>query len=133
MATTSTCVKPAAPFPYTHVIELLEKIHAKPPGEEIVLHLDNARYQHARKLKEWIAQQQNEGVTFVLGALPALLAQSEFDRTAVEVCPQTCSADLARHFEAMQEAIAKVLNNLADYADELRTLMTEKFHIRPAA
>ena len=52
------------------VIELLEKIHQKHPGEESVLHLDNARYQHARKLKEWIAQQQNEGITSILAHVP---------------------------------------------------------------
>ena len=32
-------------------------------------------------------------------------------------------------FEAMQAAVTKVLDNLADYRDELTTLMTEKFHI----
>ena len=32
-------------------------------------------------------------------------------------------------FEAMQAEVANVLDNLADYRDELTTLMTEKFKI----
>jgi hypothetical protein len=32
-------------------------------------------------------------------------------------------------FEAMQEAVAEVLDHLDDYREELSTLMTEKFSI----
>ncbi len=34
-----------------------------------------------------------------------------------------------RTFEAMQEAVAAVLDHLGDYRDELATLMTERFPI----
>lgn len=34
-----------------------------------------------------------------------------------------------RTFEAMQEAVAAVLDRLGDYRDELATLMTERFPI----
>jgi hypothetical protein len=34
-------------------------------------------------------------------------------------------------FEAMQEAIAQVLDNLPDYEEDLQTLMTERVHLTP--
>ena len=34
-------------------------------------------------------------------------------------------------FEAMQDAVADILDNLPDYKEELRTLMTERFHLVP--
>jgi len=33
--------------------------------------------------------------------------------------------------EAMQAAVARVLDNLQDYRDELTTLMVERFHLVP--
>ena len=32
-------------------------------------------------------------------------------------------------FDDMQAAVSSVLDHLQDYSDDLRTLMTEKFHI----
>jgi transposase len=118
---------------YTHVIALLEKIHHKHPGEDIVLHLDNARYQHARKLKEWIAQQHHDGVTFILAHIPPYSPNLNLIERLWKFVRKHALRTWHDTFEAMQQAIANVLDNLADYADELRTLMTEKFHIRPAA
>jgi len=34
-------------------------------------------------------------------------------------------------YEAMQAAVARVLDNLHEYRDELTTLMTERFHLVP--
>ena len=133
MANTSTCVKPAAPFPTPTSSNSWRKSTHKHPGEEIVLHLDNARYQHARKLKEWIAQQQNEGVTFILAHVPPYSPNLNLIERLWKFVRKHALRTWHDTFEAMQQAIAKVLDNLADYADELRTLMTEKFHIRPAA
>jgi hypothetical protein len=79
-----------------HVIQLLEKIQKKHPTITVfVIHLDNARYQHARMLKEWIQmKQETEGVTFE--TRPRLLAQPEPDRTHVEISPQARLSHLAQ-------------------------------------
>ena len=34
-------------------------------------------------------------------------------------------------FEAMQEAVAKVLDNLPEYETQLKALMTDRFHLTP--
>jgi transposase len=120
---------------YTHVVELLEKLQKKHPDVTVfVLHLDNARYQHARKLKEWIAaKQQTEGITFVLEHVPPYSPNLNLIERLWKFLRKHALRTWHDTFEAMQMAIAKVLDNLADYADELQSLMTEKFHIRPVA
>jgi transposase len=119
---------------YIHVIELLEKIQKKHPETTVfVLHLDNARYQHARKLKEWIAaKQQAEGVTFILEHVPPYSPNLNLIERMWKFVRKHALRTWHDTFEAMQAAIGNVLDNLSDYADELQTLMTERFHIRPA-
>jgi len=113
------------------VIELLEKIQNKhPETTRFVLHLDNARYQHARLLKEWIAtNQKNTGVTFDLKHVPAYSPNLNLIERLWKFLRAKALRKWHETFEAMQAAVAQVLDNLKDYRDELATLMTEKFHI----
>src|SRR5215510_2843498 len=55
------------------VIELFTLMMGKHPGTKYFrIYLDNARYQHARVLREWIEKTRKEsGVTFDLRHLPA--------------------------------------------------------------
>lgn len=116
------------------VIELLEKIQKKhPETTRFVLHLDNARYQHARLLKEWIAtNQKNTGVTFDLKHVPAYSRNLNLIERLWKFLRKNALRKWHETFEAMQAAVAQVLDNLKDYRDELATLMTEKFHILAA-
>jgi transposase len=116
---------------FTQVIELLEKIQKKHPDVTVfVLHLDNARYQHARLLKEWIAtNQENTGVRFDLQHVPPYSPNLNLIERLWKFLRKHALRQWHETFEAMQAAVAKVLDNLADYRDELTSLMTENFHI----
>jgi transposase len=54
------------------VIELLTKMRQRhPETTKFILYLDNARYQHARAVREWVEAEKAHGVEFVLDFLPA--------------------------------------------------------------
>jgi transposase len=54
------------------VIELLTRMQKRhPETKKFILYLDNARYQHARAVREWALAQKAQGVEFVLDFLPA--------------------------------------------------------------
>jgi transposase len=114
-----------------HVIQLLEKIQKKHPSTTVfVIHLDNARYQHARMLKEWIQmKQETEGVTFQLKHVPAYSPNLNLIERMWKFLRKHAFRTWHKTFEAMQAAAAAVLDNLFEYRDELATLMTEKFQI----
>jgi hypothetical protein len=114
-----------------HVIQLLEKIQKKHPTITVfVIHLDNARYQHARMLKEWIQmKQETEGVTFQLKHVPAYSPNLNLIERMWKFLRKHAFRTWHKTFEAMQAAAAEVLDNLSAYRDELATLMTEKFQI----
>jgi transposase len=113
------------------VIELLKKIQKKHPDITVfVLHLDNARYQHARMLKEWIATNQaNTGVRFDLQHVPAYSPNLNLIERLWKFLRKHALRKWHETFEAMQAAVAEVLDHLTNYRDELATLMTEKFQI----
>jgi hypothetical protein len=114
-----------------HVMQLLEKIQKKHPGITVfVIHLDNARYQHARMLKEWIQmKQKTEGVTFQLKHVPAYSPNLNLIERMWKFLRKHAFRTWHKTFEAMQAAAAAVLDNLSRYRDELATLMTEKFQL----
>jgi transposase len=125
---------PLGTLSYQQVIELLQKLRQKHPEiKKFILYLDNARYQHARALKEWIEAMKAEGVEFVLEHLPAYSPNLNLIERLWKFLRKHALQKWHETFEAMQAAIASVLDNLDQYADELATLLTEKFHIRPAA
>src|SRR5262249_16981842 len=54
------------------VIELLPRMQQRhPETTKFILYLDNARYQHARAVREWVEIQKAQEVEFVLAFLPA--------------------------------------------------------------
>src|SRR5262249_753288 len=51
----------------SQVIELLTRMQQRhPETTKFILYLDNARYQHARAVREWVEAQKVQGVEFVL-------------------------------------------------------------------
>lgn len=118
---------------YLQVTQLLDKIQSRHPDTTVfVLHLDNARYQHARKLKERIAEKQRtEGVTFVLEHVPPYSPNLNLIERMWKFLRKHALRKWHETFEAMQAALSEVLDHLCDHAEELRTLMAERFHIRP--
>jgi transposase len=115
------------------VIELFERMMEKhPETKHFRIYLDNARYQHAKVLMAWIAQtEKDKGVKFDLKHLPAYSPNLNLIERLWKFMRKNALQTWHESFEAMQEAVAKVLDNLADYKEQLETLMTERFHLTP--
>lgn len=114
------------------VIELLDKLHRRhPETKKFILYLDNARYQHARLLKAWVAMKKLEGVEFVLEYLPAYSPNLNLIERLWRFLRKHALQQWYPTFQAMQDAVANVLEHLQNYREELQTLLTEKFWIVP--
>jgi transposase len=115
------------------VIDLFTLIMTKHPETKYFrIYLDNARYQHANLLKEWIAQTLKEtGVLFDLKHLPAYSPNLNLIERLWKFLRKEALQKWHPTFEEMQQAVAAVLDNLPNYRDRLTTLMTERFHLTP--
>jgi transposase len=115
------------------VIELFTLMMGKhPETKHFRIYLDNARYQHATLLKEWIAQTQKDtGVTFDLKHLPAYSPNLNLIERLWKFLRKEALQRWHPTFEEMQQAVAEVLDNLPRYRKQLGTLMTERFHLTP--
>jgi transposase len=115
------------------VIELFTVMMARhPQTKHFRIYLDNARYQHARLLKEWIAQTQKAtGVMFDLKHLPAYSPNLNLIERLWKFLRKEALQRWHPTFEEMQQAVADVLDNLSRYHKQLETLMTERFHLTP--
>jgi transposase len=115
------------------LIELFTLMMTRHPDTKLFrIYLDNARYQHAVVLKEWIAQvKQERGVAFDLKYLPAYSPNLNLIERLWKFLRKKALQKWHESFEAMQEAIADVLDHLDRYRDELDSLMTERFRLSP--
>ena len=115
------------------VIELFTLMMARHPETKLFrIYLDNARYQHAVVLKEWIAQvKQERGVVFDLKHLPAYSPNLNLIERLWKFLRKKALQRWHATFEDMQQAVGEVLDNLDRYHSELDSLMTERFHLTP--
>jgi transposase len=117
------------------VIELFTLMMTKhPQTKHFRIYLDNARYQHAVILKEWIEKTRKEkGVTFDLRHLPAYSPNLNLIERLWKFLRKEALQRWHPSFEEMQAAVAEVLDNLSRYHKQLETLMSERFHLTPVA
>ena len=109
--------------------KLIDEIRARhPEAERIILILDNARYNHARIVREHIEQTCVE-----LLFLPSYSPNLNLIERLWRFLKGKVMSDYHESFEKFVEEIDKVLDNLDKYADELASLMTEKFEILSCA
>lgn len=115
------------------VIELFERMMERhPQTKHFRIYLDNARYQHAKVLKAWVEQTKaDKGVTFDLKYLPAYSPNLNLIERLWKFMRKEALQTWHESFEKMQQAVAKVMDNLSDYQEQMRTLMTERFHLTP--
>lgn len=115
------------------VIDLFELMTAKHPDtKHFRIYLDNARYQHARMVNEWIARAKKDtGVTFDLRFLPAYSPNLNLIERLWKFLRKEALQKWHPTFDDMQKAVADVLDNLPRYGQQLETLMTERFHLTP--
>ena len=115
------------------VIRLLRKMHrAHREVKKFIIYLDNARYHHAVLAKAWIARMKKKhGVVFQLEFLPAYSPNLNLIERLWKFLKKHAVSDWHTTFEAMQQAVANVLDHLGHYADELKTLLAERFQLWP--
>src|SRR5947209_14747438 len=107
-------------------VRLLEALRAKHPDtRRFILYLDNARYYSKPCVKEWLAAHRE----FRLVPLPAYSPNLNLIERLWKFLRKEALNRWHKTFEAMQEAVAGVLDHLGDYRGELTTLMREGFHI----
>ena len=107
------------------VCQLLRKVRAANPGKRLLLVLDNARYQRAT-LVQLLAKRLRIRLLFLPPYSPNLnLIERFWKFLRKQVMRNTYYATFAE----FRAAIQRVLTNLDTYAEELTTLMTEKFHL----
>ncbi len=107
-------------------IKLMEKMLAKHPDtEKFILYLDNARYDSEPVVKEWLACHRQFHLVF----LPAYSPDLNLIERLWKFLRTTALNRWHETFEAMQDAMAEVLDHLNRYRTELDSLMTEEFHI----
>jgi transposase len=108
------------------VVKLLEKLRAKHPDtEKFLLYLDNATYYSKPCVKEWLAKHRE----FRLVPLPAYSPNLNLIERLWKFLRKKALSRWHQTFEAMQGAVAEVLDRLGEYREELATLMTERFAI----
>ena len=115
------------------VIRLLRKMHTTHPEvKRFIVYLDNARYHHAILVKQWIARMKKKhNFVFQLEFLPAYSPNLNLIERLWKFLKKHALSDWHTSFEAMQQAVANVLDDLNQYHDELRTLLSERFQLWP--
>lgn len=104
---------------------LIDKMRTRhPQAQRILLILDNARYNHARLVQDHIATTNVE-----LHFLPAYAPNLNLIERLWRFVKDEVLAIYHETFALFTAAIDKLLDNLAQYADQLATLMTEQFEI----
>src|SRR5947208_12408233 len=107
-------------------VKLLEALRAKhPETAKFLLYLDNARYYSKPCVKQWLAAHRE----FRLVPVPAYSPNLNLIDRLWKFQTKEALNRWHKTFEAMQEAVAAVLDHLGEYREELTTLMREEFHI----
>jgi transposase len=107
-------------------VKLLEALLAKHPDtEKFILYLDNARYYSKPVVKEWLSRHRQFHLVF----LPAYSPNLNLIERLWKFLRKRALNRWHETFEAMQGAVAEVLDHLDRYRSELDSLMTEEFQI----
>ena len=83
-------------------------------------------------MREWVAAQKEHGVEFALDLLPAYSPNLNLIERLWKFLRKHALQQRHPTCEAMPAAVARVLDHLEDYREELTMLMSERFHLVPA-
>jgi transposase len=108
---------------FVNLLRLLRERH--PEVKKFILYLDNAKYYDKPVVQEWLARHPG----FHLEPVPPYSPNLNLIERLWKFLRQKALCRWHKTFEAMQEAVAAVLDHLDRYRDELATLMVEQFHI----
>src|SRR4051794_13555310 len=108
---------------FVNFLRLLRSTH--PETERFILYVDGARYYDSPTVREWLRRHPE----FHLSPIPAYSPHVNLIERLWKILRAKALSRWHRTFEDMQAAVSVVLDHLEDYRGELRTLMTEKFHV----
>jgi transposase len=108
---------------FVNFLRLLRSTH--PETERFILYVDGARYYDCPVVNEWLKRHPE----FLLSQIPAYSPNVNLIERMWKFMREKALCRWHKTFEDMQAAVSEVLDHLQDYRDELRTRMTEKFHI----
>src|SRR5262249_48535454 len=108
---------------FVNFLRLLLSTH--PEAERFILYVDGARYYDSPVVKGGLRRHPE----FHPSQVPADSANRNLIARLWKFMRQRALSRWHKTFEDMQAAVPLVLDHLADYRDELRTLMAEKFHL----
>lgn len=108
---------------FVNLLRLLLSTH--PRVERFILYVDGARYYDSPVVKEWLKRHPQ----FHLSQIPAYSPNVNLIERMWKFMRAKALSRWHKTFAGMQEAVSEVLDHLEGYRGELRTLMTEKFHI----
>jgi transposase len=107
------------------VSRLLYKLRAANPGRQLLVVLDNASYQRAKAVCA-LAKQLDIQLLFLPPYSPNLNLIERFWKFLRKKVTRNLFHPT---FADFRSAVQRVLDNVAAFADELSTLMTENFHL----
>jgi transposase len=107
------------------VCRLLRKLRAANPGQVLLLVLDNVRYQRTKRVRS-LARRLGIRLLYLPAYSPNLNLIERFWKFLRKKIMRNKYYATFAEFRA---AIQKLLTNLNNYTDELKTLMTENFHL----
>ena len=108
---------------FVNFLRLLRSMH--PETERFILYVDGARYYNSSVVKEWLKRHPE----FHLSPIPAYSPNVNLIERMWKFMRAKALSRWHKTFEDMQAAVSEELDHLDNYRDELRTLMTETFHI----
>ena len=107
------------------VCRLLRKLRAANPNQVLLLVLDNVRYQRTKRVRA-LARRLGIRLLYLPPYSPNLNLIERFWKFLRK---QIMRNKYYATFAEFQATIQKLLTNLSNYTDELKTLMTENFHL----
>ena len=108
------------------MIRLIEQLETQQPAGRIILICDNARYNHARLVREHL-QTTHSRVELLF--LPAYSPNLNLIERLWGFMKERILQDYYPSFDEFRQAICSFFSQLEDYADALLSLMTENFQI----
>jgi transposase len=109
------------------VVEFLERIyHAHKGSSEIHLILDNAKYFHSKKVREWLENYPKMNLLFLPPYAPNLNLIERLWRFAKD---KLVKGKYYKEYKTFRAKVFQFLNNIKDYEDDLKSLLVEKFEI----
>jgi transposase len=108
---------------FVNLLRVLRERH--PETKKFILYLDNARYYSKPVVLEWLKRHPE----FQLEPVPPYSPNLNLIERLWKFMKQKALSRWHKTFEAMEEAVSKVLDHLDEYRLDLDTLMEEQFHI----